>query len=175
MLELALFALLSLHATDEPALQAASPFYLRLTKTAAGFDLALLNRSQKAQAYLYDPMRQPFEPVLVDARGKACSLLDARAMASSDGRVWKKLYRHLDAQVETVLAQASISGSAVDRFTLRAPPFECSYLAAGKYKLSFLWRSKIRACDDCTAAEKKELSKVWLGVIRSNELEVMLQ
>ncbi len=165
----------ALAVSAEPALQAASPFYLRLTRTADGFSIALLNRSKKVQPYLYDAFRQPFEPILVDAQGTKCKPLDLRSIASGDGHVWRKFYRRLEPEVETVLATATVSGSPVDRFTLRAPPFECAYLAPGRYRLSFVWRSATRACDDCNAREKAELARVWLGVIRSNEIEVLLE
>lgn len=161
--------------TAEPALQAASPFYLKLTRTPDGFSIALANRSKKPQPFLYDAFRQPFEPILVDAHGTTCKPLDVRSLASSDGHVWKKSYRRLEPEVETVLAAATVSGSPVDRFALHAPPFECPYLAPGRYRLSFVWRSAMRSCDDCNASEKAELTRVWLGVIRSNEIELVLQ
>jgi hypothetical protein len=171
LLELLLVALLA----ADPSLQAPSPFFLRLTKVATGYEIALLNRSQKTQAYLYDPLHQPLEPIVIDARGKTCTLLDARAVGSSDGRVWKKLYKRLEPSVQTVLSSATVSGTSVDKFRVQAPPFECGYLEPGVYRLSFVWRSKLRACEDCSAAERAELARVWLGAVRSNELEIVLR
>ncbi|MCC6806870.1 MAG: hypothetical protein IT381_05570 [Deltaproteobacteria bacterium] len=171
-----LLALLVLASPDLPELQAASPFYLRVSKTEAGYEIALMNRSKKPHYFYFDSVLQPVEPVLVDVEGRIMTALrmDAPALAR-DARAWRKNFRWLGAGQQVPIASATISGSALEKFRLDSKPFMVDLLDAGRYKLSFVWRSRVQKCEDCTPEQDREHDKLWTGVIRSNELEVVLK
>ena len=151
--------LLALLLFADPTLASPSPFSLQLLRAGNALHGAIFNHSQHPHTYLYDRTYQPVALIVRDEAGKYYkAIAPQEPPPNGAARVYKKDYIRLDQQHSASLDDGAITGSALERFEIRFGRFRCSYLPAGRFYLSLLWRSSDAPCFDCSAVDKERIA-----------------
>ncbi len=167
-------------AADLPSqnlpLQSPSPFSLHVQQDGDAVKAMIYNHTDHARTFLYDHRYQPAELLVRDADDHFVKVF-APPTPPPPGAdpVYKKMYIKLPAKQSAWLDEGRVLGNAIERFVISFGDFRTPYLPPGRYFVSILWKSATAACFDCSDDEKGALDKRWHGMLRSNEVEVVLR
>jgi hypothetical protein len=150
-----------------------NPFEIRVTTRGPELKAVLINHSSTEQRLLYSNHLQTTKLELISETGSVQKPYDSRKIQKYDTKPYCYLFQKLGPGKKRQLGSVGFK-KLRDGYSGQWGPFNFEEIPAGKYQARIIWQSEITQCFDESVDKMREVSPVWRGIVRSNQVTLRL-